>query len=89
MSTGKANPTQTGSEETEVTTGFIFQDWKIDGDHHFKIKKSESATWENDSDKPGQNIKGQRLHTDIKGTYFQGYAFSSYKIWSIRTAECI
>ena len=72
---------QINGEKLETVTDFIFLGSKITADcdcsHEIKIL----APWKKSYDKSRQCIKKQRHHFDKKGSYNQGYGFSSSHVW--------
>ena len=68
---------QIDGETMETVADSIFLGSKItaDGDCSHEVKML--APWKKSNDKPGQHIKKQKHHFANKGSYSQGYSFSS------------
>ena len=72
---------QIDGEIVEMVTDFLLLGSKITATVTAAMKLKDACFLEESYDKSRQHIKMQRIHFADKGSYNQGYGFSSSLVW--------
>ena len=81
MASGPITSWQIDGDQVEIVEDFLFLGSKITVTMTAAMKLKDACFLEESYDKSRQHIKKQRIHFADKGSYNQGYGFSSSLVW--------
>ena len=81
MAPGSITSWQIDGDKVEIVEDFLFLGSKITVTMTAAMKLKDACFLEESYDKSRQHIKKQRIHFADKGSYNQGYGFSSSLVW--------